>query len=138
MFLFFTNKKWFAWSYIGTIVVLSFLWFQVKIDVAINEWFGEFYDLIQKALGEPGSITSRILVKSCFFGSLAAMGISLGLASSFITAHYLFRWRTSMVECIMRYMTRQRKLKAHLKGFKKTRLFSRILEDLGTTLLKVL
>ena len=30
---------------------LSSLWIQVKIDVKINEWFGEFYDMIQKALG---------------------------------------------------------------------------------------
>ena len=35
----------------------SSIWFQVKIDVRINEWFGEFYDLIQKALRPPNSIT---------------------------------------------------------------------------------
>ena len=26
---------------------------QVKIDVEINEWFGQFYDMIQKALANP-------------------------------------------------------------------------------------
>ena len=41
------------WSWLGSFIILSSLWIQVKIDVKINEWFGEFYDMIQKALGEP-------------------------------------------------------------------------------------
>jgi len=32
------------------IYILSSLWVQVQIDVKINEWFGQFYDMIQKAL----------------------------------------------------------------------------------------
>ena len=50
MFRFFTQKDWFIWSWIGSGIILSSLWIQVKIDVKINEWFGEFYDMIQKAL----------------------------------------------------------------------------------------
>ena len=57
MFRFFTTRKWFFWSWLGSIAILSSLWVQVQIDVEINERFGEFYDLIQKALGEPNSIT---------------------------------------------------------------------------------
>ena len=57
MFRFFTQKNWFLWSWIGSFIILSSLWIQVKIDVKINEWFGEFYDMIQKALGAPNSIT---------------------------------------------------------------------------------
>ena len=51
MFRFFTQKNWYLWSWIGSAIILSSLWIQVKIDVKINEWFGEFYDMIQKALG---------------------------------------------------------------------------------------
>ena len=57
MFRFFTIKKWYIWSWIGSFIILSSLWVQVKIDVEINEWFGQFYDMIQKALGEPNAIT---------------------------------------------------------------------------------
>ena len=39
------------------ILILGSLWVQVQIDVKINEWFGEFYDMIQKALSAPNSIT---------------------------------------------------------------------------------
>ena len=51
MFRFFKLRKWFMWSWLGSIIILSSLWIQVKIDVKINEWFGQFYDMIQKALG---------------------------------------------------------------------------------------
>ena len=55
MFRFFKLRKWFMWSWLGSIIILSSLWIQVKIDVKINEWFGQFYDMIQKALGEPNA-----------------------------------------------------------------------------------
>ena len=57
MFRFFTERNWFLWSWLGSAIILSSLWIQVKIDVKINEWFGEFYDMIQKALGAPNAIT---------------------------------------------------------------------------------
>ena len=57
MFRFFKIKKWFVWSWLGSLIILSSLWVQVKIDVKINEWFGVFYDMIQKALAAPNAIT---------------------------------------------------------------------------------
>ena len=57
MFRFFKLKKWFMWSWLGSFIILSSLWVQVKIDVKINEWFGVFYDMIQKALAKPNAIT---------------------------------------------------------------------------------
>ena len=38
------------WSIGGTILILAATWYQVQLDVRINEWFGEFYDTLQKAL----------------------------------------------------------------------------------------
>ena len=57
MFRFFTQNKWFYWSWIGSFIILLSLWIQVQIDVKINNWFGQFYDMIQKALSAPNSIT---------------------------------------------------------------------------------
>ena len=50
MFKFFTQKKWFIWSIFGSLFILVSTWYQVQLDVKINEWFGEFYDTLQKAL----------------------------------------------------------------------------------------
>ena len=33
MFRFFKLKKWFMWSWLGSFIILSSLWLQVKIDV---------------------------------------------------------------------------------------------------------
>ena len=74
MFRFFKLKKWFLWSWFGSFIILSSLWVQVKIDVKINEWFGEFYDMIQKALSKPNSITMQEYWDSLFsFISLAGL-----------------------------------------------------------------
>ena len=59
MFKFFTEPKWYLWAWAGSVMILSSLWVQVQIDVKINEWFGEFYDMIQKALGEPNAKQSQ-------------------------------------------------------------------------------
>ena len=99
MFKFFTEPKWYLWAWAGSAIILSSLWVQVQIDVKINEWFGEFYDMIQKALGEPNAITITEYWKSLFsFITLAGIYVALAVAVSFFTAHFLFRWRTAMVE----------------------------------------
>ena len=57
MFKFFTNKDWFLWSWVGGFLILFSTWYQVQLDVKINEWFGSFYDTLQKALAKPGIVT---------------------------------------------------------------------------------
>ena len=99
MFRFFTERNWYLWSWAGSFLILSSLWVQVKIDVKINEWFGDFYDMIQKALSEPNSITIEEYWSSLLsFTTLAAMYVGVAVIVSYFTSHYLFRWRASMVE----------------------------------------
>ena len=47
MFKFFLDKKW-SQSVGGTLLILVSTWYQVQLDVKINEWFGAFYDTLQK------------------------------------------------------------------------------------------
>ena len=99
MFRFFTVKKWFLWAWAGSFTILSSLWVQVQIDVKINEWFGQFYDMIQKALGEPNAITIEEYWRSLFdFIYLAGTYVAVAVVVSYFTSHFLFRWRTAMVE----------------------------------------
>ena len=126
MFRFFTIKKWYLWSWIGSLIILSSLWVQVKIDVKINEWFGEFYDMIQKALGAPNAITIDEYWASLFsFITLAAMYVGVAVVVSYFTSHYLFRWRTAMVEYYQRVQ-------------EDTIKFSRIMESLGTSFIEAI
>ena len=138
MFRFFTTKKWFLWGWLGSAIILSSLWIQVKIDVEINEWFGVFYDMIQKALGAPNSITITEYWASLFsFIKLAGMYIALAVVISFFTAHFLFRWRTAMVEWYHDVYDKARKIEGAAQRVQEDTIkFSRIMESLGTSLIE--
>ena len=138
MFKFFTEPKWYLWAWAGSALILSSLWVQVQIDVKINEWFGEFYDMIQKALGEPNAITISEYWASLFsFITLAGIYVALAVAVSFFTAHFLFRWRTAMVEWYHSVYDQARTIEgASQRVQEDTIKFSRIMEGLGTSFIE--
>ncbi len=138
MFKFFNSKKWFLWAWIGSFIILSSLWVQVVIDVKINEWFGVFYDMIQKALAEPNAVSIEEYFGSLFsFITLAGMYIAVYVAISFFTAHFLFRWRTAMVEWYHSVYDKARKIEgASQRVQEDTIKFTRIMEGLGTSLIE--
>ena len=138
MFKFFNSRKWFLWAWIGSFIILSSLWVQVVIDVKINEWFGVFYDMIQKALAEPNAVSIDEYFASLFsFITLAGMYIAVYVAISFFTAHFLFRWRTSMVEWYHSVYDKARKIEgASQRVQEDTIKFTRIMEGLGTSLIE--
>ena len=138
MFRFFKLKKWFLWSWLGSLIILSSLWVQVKIDVKINEWFGEFYDMIQKALSKPNSITMQEYWDSLFsFISLAGLYVSVYVIMIFFTSHYLFRWRTAMVEWYHSVYNKASKIEGAAQRVQEDTIkFSRIMESLGTSLIE--
>ena len=138
MFRFFKIKKWFLWSWLGSFLILFSLWVQVKIDVKINEWFGKFYDMIQKALGTPNSITIDEYWDSLLsFISLAGMYVGLYVIISYFTAHYLFRWRTAMVEWYHSVYNTARNIEGAAQRVQEdTVKFARIMESLGTSLIE--
>ena len=138
MFRFFVIKKWLLWSWIGSFVILASLWVQVKIDVEINKWFGEFYDMIQKALSKPNSITIEEYWESLFsFISLAGLYVSVYVIISFFTAHFLFRWRAAMVEWYHSVYERASNIEGAAQRVQEDTIkFSRIMESLGTSLIE--
>jgi len=138
MFRFFVIRKWFLWSWLGSFVILSSLWVQVKIDVKINEWFGKFYDMIQKALAKPNAITIEEYWESLFsFISLAGLYVAVYVVISFFTAHYLFRWRASMVEWYHSVYDKASKIEGAAQRVQEDTIkFSRIMESLGTSLIE--
>jgi peptide/bleomycin uptake transporter len=138
MFKFFTEKKWKLWAWLGSAIILSSLWVQVKIDVEINEWFGQFYDMIQKALATPNAITiDEYWASLASFITLAGMYIALYVVISFFTAHFLFRWRTAMVEWYHSVYDKARKIEgASQRVQEDTIKFTRIMESLGTSFIE--
>jgi len=138
MFRFFKLRKWFLWSWLGSFIILSSLWVQVKIDVKINEWFGVFYDMIQKALVTPNAITIEEYWATLYsFITLAAMYIAIYVLIIFFTSHYLFRWRASMVEWYHTVYDKAGKIEgASQRVQEDTIKFTRYMEDLGTSFIE--
>ena len=140
MFRFFKTRKWFLWSWLGSIAILSSLWVQVQIDVKINEWFGQFYDMIQKALGSPNAITiGEYWASLLSFIYLAGIYVGIAVAVSFFTAHFLFRWRTAMVEWYHSVYEKARTIEgASQRVQEDTIKFTRIMEGLGTSFIEAI
>ena len=140
MFKFFTVKKWLLWSWLGSIAILSSLWIQVKIDVAINEWFGQFYDMIQKALASPNAITINEYWESLIsFLTLAGTYVAVAVLVSFFTAHFLFRWRNAMVEWYHSVYDQARQIEGAAQRVQEDTIkFTKIMESLGTSLVEAI
>ena len=138
MFRFFFDRKWILWAWLGSLLILSSLWVQVKIDVEINNWFGEFYDMIQKALATPNAITIEEYWASLFsFVYLAGIYVAIAVVVSYFTSHYLFRWRASMVEWYHAVYDQARTIEGAAQRVQEDTIkFSRIMEQLGTSLIE--
>jgi len=131
------DTKWARWSVAGSALIIFTTWFQVQIDVFINFWYRDFYDLIQRALQEGGTVD--ILE---FNGQIATVfvvlvpAIMLAVLKLFFTSHYVFRWRAAMNE---RYTTIWPKVR-HIEGASQriqddTMRFARIVESLGVNII---
>ena len=73
------------------------------------------------------------------FITLAGYVFGVAVIPSFFTSHYLFRWRTSMVEYYHSVYDKARKIEgASQRVQEDTIKFTRIMEGLGTRLLEAL
>ncbi|HAA1806803.1 putative transporter [Campylobacter jejuni] len=45
---FFASTKWALWAYLGLFLLLFFLYIQTSLNVAINSWYSDFYNVLQK------------------------------------------------------------------------------------------
>lgn len=137
---FFFSRRWLLWSVPGTILILLAVWYRVQLDVKINEWFGSFYDLVQNALGKPGSITlSQYWQQVWTFISIAMILIIVAVFLEFFTKHYVFRWRTAMNDYYMSHWPRLRHIEGAAQRVQEdTMRFASIMEGLGVELVRSL
>ena len=137
MFKFFLDKKWFLWSIGGTLLILISTWYQVQLDVKINEWFGDFYDTLQKALSEPGSVSEKEFISYLFtFAKVAGGWVVIAVFTGFFVSHWVFRWRTSMADYYHQQWQKARMTEGASQRVQEDTLkFARIMEGLGVGLL---
>ncbi|MFO1184363.1 MAG: peptide antibiotic transporter SbmA [Bauldia sp.] len=129
----FNPHPWFRWSVVGSGIILFIIWFQVRIDVLINNWFGTFYDLIQKALGAPNSVTpEQLYAQLLTFISIAMVAITVAVVNRYLVSHYIFRWRTAMNDYYLSNWSRLRNIEGASQRIQEdTMRFAQTSEDLG-------
>ena len=89
---FFMNRQWFHWSIFGSLLILFATWYKVQLDVDINEWFGDFYNLIQQALSDLGSITLEAYFRQLMtFSKIAGLYVAIAVTLEFYIKHFFFR-----------------------------------------------
>lgn len=128
------RNRWYIWSVVGSAIILVVTYFLVQISVWLNNWYGDFYDLIQRALSEPGEVTLAE-----FFGKLLTAlyilvpTIMARVLFSFFTSHYVFRWRTAMNNFYMGHWGKLRKVEGAAQRVQEdTMRFAGIMEGLGS------
>jgi peptide/bleomycin uptake transporter len=128
--------RWYRWSVVATMVILFVVWFQVQLDVLINDWFGTFYDMIQSALGTPNSVTiDAYFAQLVTFLVIAMIAITVSVLNAFLVSHYIFRWRTAMNDYYVSEWPRLRKIEGASQRIQEdTMRFASVMEGLGVSL----
>jgi peptide/bleomycin uptake transporter len=132
---FYSDHRWRAWSVWGsTLIVLSY-YFNVQIDVYLNDWYGSFFDMLQAALTKTRVVSEWEYYSSLFsVTSILVVNIIFLVLLSFFTAHYIFRWRQAMNDYYVEHWKKVRKIEgASQRVQDDTMRFARGLQGLGVT-----
>ena len=133
----FAPHPWQAWSILGTALIVFTTYFQVQVSVAINNWYGPFYDLIQAALAKTKPVSLPEFYGFLLsFAGIAFVAVVVGVLTRFFVSHYVFRWRTAMNDF---YMDNWASLR-HIEGASQrvqedTMRFAGTVEGLGKNLI---
>ncbi len=151
---FYKALEWALWAYGGGALLISSLWLQVQMTVALNEWYGRFYDLLQNAASfsdEPekgidqffGELTSIGYVSSGFEGTpsfvvIAFPYVLLAIFTGWFTRIYGLRWREAIT---FNYVPRWRAVEYEIEGASQRiqedcNRFARIVESLGLQIVR--
>jgi len=129
--------RWSLWSILGSAFILFASYFQVQVSVAVNDWYGPFYDLIQAALSKSRPVTlAQFNGYLLSFAGIAFVGVTTAVLVAYFVSHYIFRWRTAMNEYYMANWPHLRVIEgASQRVQEDTMRFATTTEDLGTSLI---
>jgi peptide/bleomycin uptake transporter len=129
---------WLGWSILGSALILFMTYFQVQVSVAINAWYGPFYDLIQAALAKTAPVTlAQFFGHLITFAGIAFIAISVGVFTRFFMSHWIFRWRNAMNDYYMSHWQKLRSVEgASQRVQEDTMRFSTTMEGLGVNLVQ--
>lgn len=147
---FYLTKEWRLWAWGGAAILIASLWIQVQLTVAINVWYGGFYNLLQKAADYVSKPQEGIILfydklisfnfSDPSFFMLAMPYVVLASATAWFTRIYGLRWREAMT---FNYIPRWENVSTEIEGASQRiqedcQKFARIIETLGLESIKAL
>ena len=134
---FFTDKKWFYWSYGGGTFILFLLVSQTYLDVLFNSWYKDFYDILQTAEERDISEFWTSIEKFLY---IALPYVTLFAFTNWFTRLWAFRWREAIT---FSYMPYWRATEAKVEGSSQRiqedcMNFAKIVESIGLQVVKAI
>jgi peptide/bleomycin uptake transporter len=138
--MWFAPHPWAPWSIIGSALILFTSYFQVQVSVAVNSWYGPFYNMVQAALSKSAPVTlEQFYGELSTFLGIALVAVVVGVITRFFVSHYIFRWRTAMNDFYMAYWPQLRTIEgASQRVQEDTMRFATTMESLGVNLISAL
>ena len=129
--------SWSTWSILGSALIVFATYFQVEVSVAINRWYGPFYDLVQTALARSAPVTlGQFYSQLSTFAEIAFIAVAIGVLTRFFISHYIFRWRTAMNDYYAAHWHQLRMIEgASQRVQEDTMRFASTMEGLGANLI---
>src|SRR5210317_1591562 len=134
---FYKDRKWFAWAWGGGLFLLLSLMVQVELTVKINEWYGRFYNMLQKATEHQ---LQEFWQELLIFGYIAFPYVLIATLTSYFTRLYAFRWREAMT---FSYVSQWQTVEEEVEGASQRiqediYRFARIVESLGLQVVRAM
>jgi peptide/bleomycin uptake transporter len=134
---FFKSREWLVWAYGGASFLLLALFIQVELTVQINEWYGGFYNILQKATEHE---VSELWTEMTKFAKIAFPYVLIATVTSYFTRVYAFKWREALT---FSYVSKWQTVEQEVEGASQRiqediYRFARIFESLGLQVIRAI
>jgi peptide/bleomycin uptake transporter len=132
---FFKSKRWALWAYGGGLVLFLALFIQVELTVAINQWYGSFYNILQKATEHE---VSEFWEQMLMFAKIAFPYVLIATITAYFTRVYAFKWREAMTfSYVAKWQTVEEEVEGSSQRIQEDIYrFARIFESLGLQVIR--
>lgn len=134
----YSPHPWLEWSILVSGLILFLIYFSVQVSVAVNNWYGPFYDYVQGLMSKTIKSTNAEFYSNLSgFIWVALVGMNVSVINAFIVSHWIFRWRTAMNGYFMSHWKQVRHIEGASQRIQEdTMRFAQIMEDLGTSMVQ--
>ena len=134
---FFRCAKWVLWAYGGAALIVLSLIYQTHLNVQINDWYKNFYDIMQNVKDHDVSEFWAAIWKFLY---IAMPYVITYMFVSFFASHWVFRWREAMTFDYLKFwQASARDIEGSSQRMQEdVYRFAKIMESLGVQVLRAM